>query len=81
MGLEENLSDAIIDLNEQKAYSLVEKFLEKGRNPNHIIELIHIGMDVIGKDKKWIKEAGTYVFIDNAFEGVKIIKKWVGCVI
>ena len=49
MSLEENLLDAIIDLDEQKSYSLVEKLLAEGQNPNRIIELLRKGMDVIGE--------------------------------
>ena len=48
MSLEDNLLDAIIDLDEQKSYSLVEKLMEEGHNPYRIIELLRKGMDVIG---------------------------------
>lgn len=29
-------------------------------------------------DENWMKEAGADAFTDNAFEGVKIVKKWLG---
>ena len=29
-------------------------------------------------DESWMKEAGADAFTDNAFEGVKIVKKWLG---
>ena len=29
-------------------------------------------------DELWMKEAGADAFTDNAFEGVKIVKKWLG---
>ena len=49
MSLEDDLLDAIIDLDEQKSYSLVEKLMEESQNPYRIIELLRKGMDVIGE--------------------------------
>jgi methylmalonyl-CoA mutase cobalamin-binding domain/chain len=48
MGSKEELMDAVIDLNEDKAYELVQKLIEEGVNPRDIIEILRKGVEVIG---------------------------------
>jgi methylmalonyl-CoA mutase cobalamin-binding domain/chain len=48
MGIKEELLDAVIDLNEEKAYELVQKLIEEGVNPRDIIEILRNGVEVIG---------------------------------
>lgn len=48
MGSKDELMEAIIDLDEDKAYSLVKKLIEDGVTPNDIIEILRKGVEVIG---------------------------------
>ncbi|MFX0008432.1 MAG: B12-binding domain-containing protein [Promethearchaeota archaeon] len=48
MGNKEELMEAIIDLDEDKAYSLVKKLIEDGDSPSDIIEILRRGVEVIG---------------------------------
>lgn len=48
MGNKEELMEAIIDLDEDKAYSLVKKLIEDGVTPHDIIEILRKGVEVIG---------------------------------
>lgn len=48
MGNKEELMEAIIDLDEDKAYSLVKKLIEDGVTPHEIIEILRKGVEVIG---------------------------------
>jgi dimethylamine corrinoid protein len=49
MGNKEELMEAIIDLDENKAYSLVKKLIEDGDSPSDIIEILRKGVEVIGE--------------------------------
>jgi len=49
MSIEDELVNAVVDLNEQKSYSLVEKLIEEGQDPKDIIELLRKGVDIIGE--------------------------------
>jgi dimethylamine corrinoid protein len=48
MGNKEELMEAIIDLDEDKAYSLVKKLIEDDDSPSDIIEILRRGVEVIG---------------------------------
>ncbi|MDX1797667.1 MAG: cobalamin-dependent protein [Candidatus Lokiarchaeia archaeon] len=48
MGNKEELMEAIIDLDEDKAYNLVKKLIEDGVTPHDIIEILRKGVEVIG---------------------------------
>ncbi|MFX1378697.1 MAG: B12-binding domain-containing protein [Promethearchaeota archaeon] len=48
MGSKEDLMEAIIDLDEDKAYGLVQKLIEDGVTPSDIIEILREGVEVVG---------------------------------
>jgi 5-methyltetrahydrofolate--homocysteine methyltransferase len=48
MGTKEDLLEAIIDLDEDKAYKVVQKLIEEGVNPSDIIEILRKGVEVVG---------------------------------
>jgi methylmalonyl-CoA mutase cobalamin-binding domain/chain len=48
MGNKEDLMEAIIDLDEDKAYKSVRKLIEVGVNPREIIEILRNGVEVVG---------------------------------
>jgi methylmalonyl-CoA mutase cobalamin-binding domain/chain len=48
MGTREDLMEAIIDLDEKKAYKLVQKLIDEGVNPSDVIEILREGVDVVG---------------------------------
>jgi len=48
MGTKEDLLNAIIDLDEDKSYNLVQKLIEEAVNPVDIIETLRKGVEVIG---------------------------------
>lgn len=49
MSIEDELINAMVDIDEQKSYSLVEKLVEGGQDPKKIIELLRKGVDIIGE--------------------------------
>jgi len=44
-----DLMHAVVELEEQKSYSLVKKLLDEGTNPQEIIEILRKGVEVIGE--------------------------------
>ena len=48
MGSKEELIEAMIDLNEVKAYKLVRGLIEEGVDPIEIIEILRKGVEVVG---------------------------------
>ena len=54
MSLEEQLLNAMIDLEEETSYDLIKKLLEKGGDPKKIIEILRNGVEIIGE--KFIKK-------------------------
>jgi dimethylamine corrinoid protein len=54
MSLEEQLLNAMIDLNEKTSYDSIKKLLEKGVDPKEIIEILRNGVEIIGE--KFIKK-------------------------
>lgn len=49
MELEKDLVNAVIDLDENRSYSLVKKMVEEGTDPNKIIEILKKGVEEIGE--------------------------------
>lgn len=49
MGNKEDLTKAVIDLDEDNAYKLVELLLEEGIEPKDIIEILREGVEVVGE--------------------------------
>ena len=45
----EELVEAVIELEEERTYKLVQKFLEEGVNPKEIIDLLRKGVEVVGE--------------------------------
>lgn len=54
MSLEEQLLNAMIDLEEETSYDCIRKLLEKGGDPKKIIEILRNGVEIIGE--KFIKK-------------------------
>lgn len=54
MSLEEQLLNAMVDLEEETSYDLIRKLLEKGGDPKKIIEILRNGVEIIGE--KFIKK-------------------------
>ena len=48
MGSKEDLMQAVVELEEEKSYSLVKQILYEGTNPQEIIEILRKGVEVIG---------------------------------
>jgi methylmalonyl-CoA mutase cobalamin-binding domain/chain len=48
MGSKEDLMQAVIDLEEDKAYNLVQKLIEEGLNPGEVIEILRKGVEIVG---------------------------------
>ncbi|MFW9829854.1 MAG: B12-binding domain-containing protein [Candidatus Thorarchaeota archaeon] len=48
MGSKEDLMEAIIDLDEDKAYNLVQKLIGDGLNPSEVIEILRKGVEIVG---------------------------------
>lgn len=49
MGNKEDLMQAVVELEEEKSYSLVKQLLDEGTNPQEIIEILRKGVEVIGE--------------------------------
>lgn len=49
MEIKDELLQAVVELEEQKSYSLVKALLDEGVNPKEIIEILRKGVDVIGE--------------------------------
>lgn len=49
MGSKEDLLQAVIELEEEKSYSLVKQILDENTNPQEIIEILRKGVEVIGE--------------------------------
>lgn len=49
MGIEQDLENSVIELNENKAYELVQKMVDDGAEPNDIIEILKKGVEEIGE--------------------------------
>ena len=49
MGAKEELIEAVIELEEERSYMLVKKFLEEGVNPKEIIDLLRKGVETVGE--------------------------------
>jgi len=45
----EELIEVLVNLEEEKTYKLVEKFLEDGMDPQKIIDILREGVDIIGE--------------------------------
>ena len=54
MSLEEQLLNAMVDLEEETSYDLIRKLLEKRGDPKKIIEILRNGVEIIGE--KFIKK-------------------------
>ncbi len=48
MGNKEDLAKAVMDLDEESAYELVEQLIKDGVEPNDIIEILRKGVEVVG---------------------------------
>ena len=48
MGNKEDLAKAVMDLDEESAYELVEHLIKDGVEPNDIIEILRKGVEVVG---------------------------------
>jgi methylmalonyl-CoA mutase cobalamin-binding domain/chain len=57
----------------ESMHATTEALKEGGLRDN--VKIIIGGLPV---DENWMKEAGADAFTDNAFEGVKIVKQWLG---
>ena len=49
MGTKEELIQAIVELEEEKSYSLVKALLDEGVNPKEIIDMLRKGVEVVGE--------------------------------
>ncbi|MBY9003152.1 MAG: cobalamin-dependent protein [Candidatus Lokiarchaeota archaeon] len=49
MAIEQDLVNAVIDLDENKSYGLVKKMVDDGADPNKIIEILKKGVEEIGE--------------------------------
>ena len=49
MSAKEELIEAVIELEEERSYMLVKKFLEEGVNPKEIIDLLRKGVETVGE--------------------------------
>ena len=49
MSIKDDLMLAVVELEEQKSYSLVKKLLDESTNPQEIIEILRKGVEVIGE--------------------------------
>lgn len=49
MAIEQDLINAVIDLDENKSYELVKKMVDDGADPNKIIEILKKGVEEIGE--------------------------------
>jgi methanogenic corrinoid protein MtbC1 len=49
MATKEELIQAVVELEEQKSYSLVKALLDEGVNPKEIIEILRKGVEIIGE--------------------------------
>jgi len=49
MGSKEDLIQAVIELEEDKSYTLVEKVLDEGVNPKEIIDILRKGVEIVGE--------------------------------
>jgi len=49
MAIEEDLINAVIDLDENRSYDLVKKLVDDGTDPNKIIEILKKGVEEIGE--------------------------------
>jgi dimethylamine corrinoid protein len=49
MEIEQDLVNAVIDLDENKSYTLVKKMVDDGTDPNNIIEILKKGVEEIGE--------------------------------
>ena len=48
MGNKEDLAKAVMDLDEESAYELVEQLIKDGVEPNDILEILRKGVEVVG---------------------------------
>jgi methylmalonyl-CoA mutase cobalamin-binding domain/chain len=49
MGINEDLMQAVVELEEEKSYSLVKQILEGGTEPQEIIDILRKGVEIIGE--------------------------------
>ena len=49
MGIKEELIHAVVELEEEKSYSLVKTLLDEGANPKEIIDLLRKGVETVGE--------------------------------
>jgi 5-methyltetrahydrofolate--homocysteine methyltransferase len=49
MSAKEELVEAVVELEEERSYMLVKRFLEEGVNPKEIIELLRKGVETVGE--------------------------------
>ena len=49
MGNKEDLAEAVMELDEEKSYKLVEQLIKDGIDPQHIIEILREGVEVVGE--------------------------------
>ena len=49
MGTKEELIEAVIELQEERTYTLVKKLIEEGVNPKEIIDFLRKGVDTVGE--------------------------------
>jgi len=49
MGNKEDLAEAVMELDEEKSYKLVEQLVKDGIDPQHIIEILREGVEVVGE--------------------------------
>ena len=54
MSLEDQLLNAMIDLQEEPSYDVIRKMLEEGTDPKKIIEILRKGVEVVGE--KFVKK-------------------------
>ncbi len=49
MGAKEELLQAVVELEEEKSYTLVKKVLDEGVNPKEIIDILRKGVEIVGE--------------------------------
>ena len=49
MGYKEDLAEAVVELDEEKSYKLVEQLIKDGIDPQDIIEILREGVEVVGE--------------------------------
>jgi methylmalonyl-CoA mutase cobalamin-binding domain/chain len=54
MSLEEQLLNAMIDLQEEPSYEIIRKILKEGTDPKKIVEILRKGVEVVGE--KFVKK-------------------------